>query len=122
MSLTRQLLRDMRPFFRMFDEAFRTPAYGFPHMRSLLDDPFFRDTTSIRPAVDVTEQGNNYIIEAELPGVKKENVQVRIGDGGRSVTIEGRVIERSGPREDQTSSTGNETATSTDAVQANDGA
>ena len=96
MSLTRQLFRDMRPFFRMFDEPMRTPTYmGFPQMRSMLDDPFFRYPNSLRPAVDVSEEGNNYVVEAELPGVKKENVQVRIGDGGRSVTIEGKVVERS---------------------------
>ncbi|KAF7797477.1 hypothetical protein EIP86_008674 [Pleurotus ostreatoroseus] len=96
MSLTRQFFRDMRPFFRMFDEPMRTPTYmGFPQMRSMLDDPFFRYPNSLRPAVDVSEEGNDYVVEAELPGVKKENVQVRIGDGGRSVTIEGKVVERS---------------------------
>ena len=102
MSLTRQLFRDMRPLFRMFDEPFRTPAYmGFPQTSSLLDEPFFRYPTSLRPAVDVSEQGNNYVVEAELPGVKKENVQVRIGDGGRSVTIEGKVVEKSPETEGQ---------------------
>ena len=93
MSLTRQFMREMRPLFRMFEEPFRTPAYmGFPAMRSMLDEPFYQYPTALRPAVDVSEQGNNYVVEAELPGVKKENVQVRIGDGGRSVTIEGKVV------------------------------
>lgn len=83
----------------------RSPAYmgsSFPH-RSLLDDPFFRDPfqSGLRPAVDISEEGGNYILEAELPGVKKENVQVRIGDGGRSVTIEGRVVDRRGPAANQ---------------------
>ena len=97
MSLTRQFMREMRPLFRMFDEPFRTPAYmGFPAMRSMLDEPFFQYPTALRPAVDVSEQGNNYVVEAELPGVKKENVQVRIGDGGRSVTIEGKVVRGEG--------------------------
>ena len=90
-------MREMRPLFRMFDEPFRTPAYmGFPAMRSMLDEPFFQYPTALRPAVDVSEQGNNYVVEAELPGVKKENVQVRIGDGGRSVTIEGKVVRGEG--------------------------
>ncbi|KAI0073754.1 HSP20-like chaperone, partial [Panus rudis PR-1116 ss-1] len=35
-----------------------------------------------------------YIVEAELPGVKRENVEVRIGDGGRSLTIEGKIVNR----------------------------
>lgn len=38
-------------------------------------------------------------MEAELPGVKKEDVDVRIGDGGRSVTIEGKIIRRGGDSE-----------------------
>ena len=43
----------------------------------------------------MTEEGPNYIVEADLPGVKKENVEVRVGDGGHSVTIEGRIFRRS---------------------------
>jgi len=58
--------------------------------RSLFDDPFFPSPAAIRPAVDVTEEGDKYILEADLPGVKKENVDIRIGDGGRSVTIQGK--------------------------------
>lgn len=48
--------------------------------------------------MDVTEEGKHYIVEAELPGVKKENIEVRIGDGGRSVTIEGKIVDRRVPQ------------------------
>ena len=99
MSLSRNLFRELRPFFRMLEEPFgRSSTYGsmgYPSMRSLFDDPFFASSTSVRPAIDVSEQGDSYIVEAELPGVKKENVNVRIGDGGRSLTIEGKVFRRS---------------------------
>ena len=97
MSLARQFFREMRPLFRMLEEPFgRPPAYmGFP-TRALFDDPFFHSPASLRPAIDVTAQGEDYIVEAELPGVKKENVNVRIGDSGRSLTIEGKVFSRSG--------------------------
>lgn len=103
MSLTRQFLHDIRPLFRLLEEPFgRSPAF-LPYngrTRSLFDDPFFHSPSSLRPAVDVTEEGNNYVVEAELPGVKKENVEVRIGDGGRSVTIEGKIVNRrAGPQE-----------------------
>lgn len=95
MSLARQFFREFRPLFRMLEEPFgRPPAYmGYRHNRSMLDDPFFHPN-ALRPAVDVSEEGNHYIVEAELPGVKKENVQVRVGDGGQSVTIEGKIVER----------------------------
>jgi hypothetical protein len=62
--------------------------------RTLFDDPFFPSPAAIRPAVDVTEEGDKYILEADLPGVKKENVDIRIGDGGRSVTIQGKTSSR----------------------------
>jgi HSP20 family molecular chaperone IbpA len=95
MSLTRQILHDLRPLFRVLEEPFGRSAgyYGLP-ARSLFDDPFFQNSNSLRPSVDVTEEGNNYVVEADLPGVKKENVEVRIGDGGRSVTIEGKIFRR----------------------------
>lgn len=98
MSLSRQFLRELRPFFRMFDEPLgRSPAYWHwnPATRSsFFEDPFVAASSALRPAIDVHEQGENYIVEAELPGVKKENVSVRVGDGGRSLTIEGKVFRQ----------------------------
>jgi len=95
MSITRQLLNEFRPLFRMLEEPIggRFSAFGVPS-RAIFDDPFFTGPRSARPAVDVSEDGGNYIVETELPGVKKEDVQVHIGDGGRSVTIEGNIMRR----------------------------
>ena len=95
MSITRRFLNEFRPFFRMLEEPFsRSPAYlGYPS-RSVFDDPFFNSALLNKPAVDVTEEGDKYILEADLPGVKKEDLEVRIGDAGRSVTIEGKFIDR----------------------------
>jgi len=100
MSLARQIFREFRPLFRMLEEPFgRSPAY-FPHtLRSrdrdnFLADPFSGLNMLASPAVDVTENGNKYIVEADLPGVSKDNLQVRIGDGNQSITIEGKVTEK----------------------------
>ena len=114
MSLARQFLREFRPFFRMLEEPLgRSPAYmGHSYGRSLLDDPFFHSPAALRPAIDVSEEGNNYIVEAELPGVKKENIQVRIGDGGQSLTIEGKVVDRrSAPEVTQSTGPSSESGT-----------
>lgn len=91
----------------MLDEPFgrQMSRSGFPATRSLFDDPFFNAPMQARPAVDVSEDGNKYIVEAELPGVKKEDVDVRIGDGGRSVTIEGKILRRGGGDAPSTSQT-----------------
>lgn len=123
MSLTRQFFREFRPLFRILEEPLgRSPAF-YPHFRprNIFDDPFFHSPNALRPAVDVTEEGKHYIVEAELPGVKKENIEVRIGDGGRSITIEGKIVDRRGeapvveakPQEDSTAAV--EGATTTEA-------
>lgn len=124
MSLARQFFREFRPFFRMLEEPIgRNPAYmGFPATRSLLDDPFFHHPSALRPAVDVSEQGNNYVIEADLPGVKKENVQVRVGDAGQSVTIEGKIVDRRSSSEPSQAETTSGTESSTiDAANSTEG-
>lgn len=94
MSLTRSLFNEFRPFFRMLEEPLTRP---FPVLaprfdRHFIDHPFWSESAWPRPAVDLSEEGNNYIVEAELPGVRKENVEVRVGDGGRSITIEGKIV------------------------------
>jgi len=63
-------------------------------VRSFFEDPLFSISAASRPAVDITEKNGTYIVEADLPGVKKENIEVRIDDGGRSLTIAGKVSQR----------------------------
>lgn len=102
MSLARTLFHDLRPLFRMLEEPLtRSPAYlgGLP-ARSMSDDPFFQSLGRLRPAVDLAEEGDKYIVEAELPGVRKDDVQVSVGEGGHSLTIEGSVSKRQGPPQD----------------------
>lgn len=113
MSIARQLLREFRPLFQMFEEPFgrSTVGYGFPHHHSLLSDPFFGSANALRPAVDVSEEGDKYVVEADLPGVKKENVEITIGDGGRSITIQGKTpASRRGTPESQSQETSSGTA------------
>ncbi|KAG8214494.1 HSP20-like chaperone [Butyriboletus roseoflavus] len=95
MSISR-LLHEFRPLFRMLEDPLTRvapTAYGFPH-RSFLADPLFMSPSTVHPALDLTEEGDNYIVEAEIPGVKKENIDITVGDGGRSVTIQGRTFSR----------------------------
>lgn len=111
MSLSRQFFRELRPLFHMLEEplvrsSFTGPASLTPFARSrgspfaVFNDPFFQNSLSSNvPAVDVTEEPGAFVVEAELPGVKKENVDLRIGDGGQSLTIEGRTFFQSTPPE-----------------------
>ena len=38
------------------------------------------------PIVDVIDSGNEYVVKAELPGLKKENVQIEVGTNELSLT------------------------------------
>ncbi|CAK5284191.1 unnamed protein product [Mycena citricolor] len=90
MSLTRHFINDLRPFFRVLDDPFKPAsfvrAHAFFEDRSPLSRPLLR-----RPPIEIAQSGDSYVVQAELPGVKKENLEVRIGDAGRSLTIEGKV-------------------------------
>ncbi|KAG8760935.1 hypothetical protein FRC11_014710 [Ceratobasidium sp. 423] len=63
MSLTRGLLNDFHPLFSR-----RLPSI-----------------------FEVTEEGNEIVIQEEMPGVKKEDLDVHLSNNGQSLTIEGRV-------------------------------
>ncbi|KAF8964229.1 HSP20-like chaperone [Flammula alnicola] len=94
MSLARQFFREMRPLFRMLDDVSlaRPPSSYFPAVARF--DPF--QEVFSRPAVDIADKGDKYVIDADLPGVPKDNVEIRIGDGGQSITIEGKIVETGG--------------------------
>jgi HSP20 family molecular chaperone IbpA len=99
MSLSRQIFREFRPIFRMLDEPFNVHYYpsavGRLRGRGWEDPIFGGALSSAHVPVDISEDGNHYIIEAELPGIKRENVDVRVEDGGQMVTIEGRIVQSS---------------------------
>lgn len=66
------------------------PFAGFGNFRSVLNDLFDENhgRSSTRstvakwyPAVDVLESKDSYLIRAELPGMKKEDIKVEVKDG-----------------------------------------
>ncbi|KZO96939.1 HSP20-like chaperone [Calocera viscosa TUFC12733] len=131
MSLLRYMLNDLRPLVRMLDEPLvphrfpRSSAFGPPS--TFLRDPFFRDAFSDlglearQPALSVHEDpGKAYVVEAELPGVRKEDVEVRIAEGGRGLTIEGRVSRRAPAQVDAEADTGADAAAPAPAAEAAD--
>jgi HSP20 family protein len=65
------------------------PFAGFSNVRSvfndLLDENFGRDSQPSQPTwyppVDILESKDSYLIRAELPGMKKEDIKVELKDG-----------------------------------------
>lgn len=64
------------------------PFMNFGNLHSVLNDWFDGDGASVEsrtstwhPAVDVLEGKDAYLIRAELPGMKKEDIHVELKDG-----------------------------------------
>jgi HSP20 family protein len=80
--------RAISPFEEMekrFEEFFRRPF-------SLLGPSWFpsvrlHELEEITPTVDIFEEGNDVVVKAELPGMKKEDIDVNITDD--VITISG---------------------------------
>jgi HSP20 family protein len=62
-------------FQNMLDDFFTD---GWPFKRSLLGDTF---------KVDVQDNKTEYLIEAELPGTKKEEIQIALNDGRLTISV-----------------------------------
>jgi HSP20 family protein len=66
------------------------PFAGFGNLRSVLNDLFDENhgraptqpsVSTWYPAVDVLESKDSYLIRAELPGMKREDIKVEVKDG-----------------------------------------
>jgi HSP20 family protein len=79
-------LESFTPTWKLFDEAF---------------DHFFNEPSSLRPwspAVDISETENELVLTADLPGLKKNEIQVKLENG--TLTLSG---ERKFEKEDKSS-------------------
>ncbi|MFQ5995145.1 MAG: Hsp20/alpha crystallin family protein [Acidiferrobacterales bacterium] len=64
-----------------FDDAFE----GFFRPVSHYNEPGKR---SLVPAIDVSENDSGYVVRAELPGVKKDDINVTLEDGVLTISAE----------------------------------
>jgi HSP20 family protein len=78
--------------FRMMDEFLRWDPYGTLERWPSAGTDFL-------PSFDVKETKDAYVVEADLPGVKEENVEV---------SLTGNVLQISGHREDETKEEGDQ--------------
>ncbi|KAG8862463.1 hypothetical protein FRB96_001534 [Tulasnella sp. 330] len=113
MSFVGAFLPEFQPFFRVLDDSFEPPAQPFADSprsrpfrrtrrqdaqvernggtgRSFLSELGFGRLRS--PRIQVAEDGDKYVINAEVPGMRKEELDVTIGDGGRSLHIQGGAV------------------------------
>lgn len=66
---------------RWFDESLLRPfaPFGLSRMRTMAEE--------VIPAVDLFEDNGNLVLKAELPGMKKEDIEITLTDG--DITISG---------------------------------
>lgn len=80
---------------RIFPEVFRDASRAF----AALEDPFFNAARRLppnlgfRPLVDISETDKAYLVEAEVPGLKKEDLEIELTDDN-TLVLKGK-IERS---------------------------
>jgi len=86
---TRRLFEGPFEMLRDFDRAFnRIAAYGN-------DEANGHAATASYP-VDVREEDNRFVVEAELPGFTKDQVDISLEDGVLSITAERKIDEQAG--------------------------
>lgn len=77
-----------------------TPARDLDRLRRMLEQTFggfampnlFEEVAGWAPNVDIEEQDNAYLVEAEVPGVKREDINIELV--GRELTISGDIKEK----------------------------
>ena len=80
--------REISPFEEMekrFEDFFRRPFSMFGP--SWLTRGKFPEMGVVTPDVDIFEDGNDVVVKAELPGMKKENIEVNLTDD--MITVSG---------------------------------
>jgi HSP20 family protein len=88
--------------------AFRRSAFERPFgqlVDSLLEDYFAQpskpqEPAAFAPRIDLSESDKGYQVEAELPGVRKENIKISVD--GKKVSIEAEVKRAAEQKEGET--------------------
>jgi len=74
-------MRGLKPFEeaeRWFEAAFRRPFSLFGHR--WLPRLSAMEMEEVSPSLDIFEEGDKIVVKAEMPGIKKEDVEVSVTD------------------------------------------
>jgi HSP20 family protein len=110
---SRRVIARPQSFDRLFDDAFdRLLASPFTAPVAWADDR----APARRPAVDVTESDGSYVITLDVPGVRKEDVQVSVEGRHVSIVAETRSSSESGAPAEASAGAPAQAAESSDAT------
>jgi HSP20 family protein len=83
------LIRTVRnPVARRFNDDIDTMFEGFFRPLRWVDEEVAGD--GLAPRLDVVERSNEFVVKAELPGVKKEDIDVSVENGVLTINAETR--------------------------------
>lgn len=99
MKGTKELVRTDRPrMLTPFEEMERWLENIWSRPYSLLRAPLWGkeagEIAEISPTVDIYEEGNHLVVKTDLPGVKKEDIEVHIADNLMTISGEKRREEQ----------------------------
>lgn len=89
---------EMRPVFsledmdRSMETFFRNPFSIFSRPMSSL--PEFSALENVTPSVDIFEEGNEVVVKAEIPGTKREDIDVTITENSLQISGEKKQEEK----------------------------
>lgn len=78
-----RILSPFEEIERLFEEAWRRPFSLFSSLMPRIKG----ETEVIAPAVDIYEEGDDLVVKADLPGLSKEDIEVKVTDD--YITISG---------------------------------
>jgi HSP20 family protein len=81
------LIRTVRsPLARRWNDDFDNLFEGFFRPMRIMDEE--AAGTGLAPRLDVIEREDEFLVKAELPGVKKDDIEVSLEDGVLTITAE----------------------------------
>ena len=93
-AIERNILSTLHEMERMFEETIHRPFFGF-NMSPLRH--VFQELGShgdFTPTCDVFEEGNEVVVKSDLPGLNKEDVNVKLVDNNLVISGERRTEEK----------------------------
>jgi HSP20 family protein len=93
-TMTRLIRREERTPMRrwgLFDEDLDRMFEGFFQPVRWMEEAA---SQNLVPAMDVVERDNEYLVKTEMPGVKKEDIQVSMENGVLTITAETKSEEK----------------------------
>ncbi len=98
MPVASTVTNPFREMERWFEESLSRPFFGMNWVpfRNLIND--LGNSGELMPAVDMFEEGEHLVVKAELPGIPRDDLNLRIVDGNLIISGEkrsGETVERS---------------------------